>query len=668
MHQDQRATPRSAARFGFAPTTLAFGLALSAAFALAAVASAPFAARAEGEGQTIASGAWPVYGGDNTNQKYSPLDQINKDNAKSLAIAWRWASLDETSKPPVKSYRFEATPIVVGGRMYASLSSSRVVALNPATGELIWFYDPKSYETIRRPTNLGWVHRGVAYWTDGADERIFIGTGDAMLVALNAKTGEPIADWGNAGKIDLTEGLRRPVDRKVYAVTSPPVVCNGVVAVGSSIFDGPTQKEMPPGDVRGFDVKTGKIAWTFHTVAQPGEFGADTWEDGANDYTGNANVWSIMAADDELGYLYLPVGTPTSDWYGGHRHGDGLFGECLVCLNAKTGERIWHFQTVHHGVWDYDPPAAPVLCDIVVDGKKIKAVAQISKQGFTYVFDRATGKPVWPIEERPVPQSTIEGEKSSPTQPFPTKPAPYERQGMTEDDLIDLTPELKAEAIEILKRYDHGPLFTPPTEKGAIEMPGWQGGGNWGGAPFDPESGTLFVPSTSNPIRVALSRPDPARSNLRFNRAGTMDVMGPKGGASEDLPLCKPPWGRITAINLNTGDHVWMKPHGKGPKNHPAIAALKLGDLGSQQRAGAVVTKTLLFAAEAAAGMGNKVEGNDPLLRGFDKKTGEIVSEFMLPAFAGGTPMTYSIGGKQYIAVAVGGGKEPSEIIALALP
>ena len=311
-------------------------------------------------------------------------------------------------------------------------------------------------------------------------------------------------------------------------MTSPPVICRDVVVVGSSISDGPQFKEAPRGDVQAFDVRTGKPAWIFHAIPQEGEFGNDTWEDDSWKYTGNANVWTLMSADEELGYVYLPMSTPTNDWYGGHRLGDDLFAECLVCVEAKTGKRVWHFQTVHHGLWDYDLPGAPVLCDIKVDGKPIKAVAQITKTGFTFVFDRATGKPVWPIEERPVPQSTVPGEKTSPTQPFPTKPAPYERQGSTEDNLIDFTPELRAEAKEILDEYDHGPLFTPPTERGTINLPGWAGGANWWGAAFDPDTGLFYVPSITSPITVKLNKPDPERSNLRFVRGGP--ALGRRAG------------------------------------------------------------------------------------------------------------------------------------------
>ncbi len=617
---------------------------------------------------------WPHYGGDLGNTRYSALDQINKDNFNSLEVLWKWQSLDDTATPAIRTYRFEPTPILIDGVLYSSLSSSKVVALKAATGELIWSFDPVPITNYtRRPTNLGFVHRGVAHWTDGKQSRIYIGTGSSHLFALDAKTGQPCPDFGTNGVIDLTLGMRRFVDRGVYGVNSPPTVCNGVVVVGSIIFDGPTQKEMPPGDVRGFDAVTGKELWNFHTVPQAGEFGNETWEDGSWEYTGNTNAWTIISADEELGYFYLPIGTPTNDWYGGHRHGDGLFGESLVCVEAKTGKRVWHFQMVHHGVWDYDPPAAPVLMNITVDGKPIKAVAQVTKQGFCYVFDRVTGTPVWPIEEKPVPQSTVPGEKSSPTQPFPSKPAPFERQGVTEADIIDFTPEIKAEAMELLKNYDYGPIFTPPTEKGTIEMPGWQGGANWGGAPFDPETGMLYIPSLTDPIRVQLGKPAAGRSNFDYVRVGSMNVNGPKAGTKQELPLFKPPYGRITAINMNTGDHAWMVPHGEGPRNHPAIKHLNLPQLGNAARSGGIVTKTLLIMAEAAGGYGGPPAGGDgeankPKMRAFDKKTGETLGEITLPAAAGGSPMTYLSEGRQIIIVPVGGGRVASEFVAYALP
>ena len=608
---------------------------------------------------------WRFYGGDQGSTKYSPLDQINRDNARNLKVAWNWDSPDLKvleQNPKLYTLGHEATPLMIGGVLYISTSLSQVAAIDAATGKTVWVYDPKSYLT-GQPTNLGFVHRGVAYWTDGKAERIFIGTSDAYLIAIDAKTGQPVADFGEGGKINLAKAIPNAINARNYAVSSPPMVCRDIIMVGSSINDGPTKKEAPRGDIQAFDVRTGKPAWIFHTVPQAGEFGTDTWENESWKYTGNTNNWTLMSADEDLGYVYIPLGTPTNDWYGGHRLGNNLFAESLLCLEAKTGKRVWHYQTVHHGVWDYDLPAAPVLCDIRVNGKGVKAVAQITKTGFCFVFDRVTGKPVWPIEERPVPQSSIAGERLSPTQPHPTKPAPYEIQGATEDNLIDFTPELRQEGLAILNKFDHGPLFTPPTEKGTINLPGWGGGANWWGAAFDPETKMFYVPSTTGPIAVRLAKPDPNRSNFQYMRTyeGTgLSVAGPRG-----LPLFKPPYGRITAIDLNKGEHVWQIPHGDGPRqkvNEIIGTGKDVGPLGAGG-GGPLLTKTLLFVGQGSGGRGGGGGGASNVLRAFDKATGKVVAEIGLAATPHGTPMTYMVGGKQYIVVATFDGR----LVALSL-
>ncbi len=420
-------------------------------------------------------------------------------------------------------------------------------------------------------------------------KRLLLGTHDAYLISIDAKTGALDKSFGEGGRIDLMGSLAHAVRATNYSVTAAPVVCKDVVVVGASIHDGPTHKEWPRGDVSGFDVRTGKKLWTIHSIPQKGEFGNETWGDDSWTYTGSTNVWTNMSSDEELGYVYLPFGTPTDDFYGGHRPGANLFAETIMAIDAKTGKRAWHFQGVHHGIWDYDFPAAPILVDINVNGKPIKALAQVSKQGFTYVLDRRTGAPVWPIEERPVPQSTVPGERTSPTQPFPTKPPAYERQGVTESDLIDFTPELKAAALEVVKQFETGPIFTPPSEKGTIVNPGWAGGANWAGASFDPETGTLYVPSMTSPIVVQLVKPNPERSNLLYARGGTQ--MPPM---LDGLPLLKPPYGRVTAIDLNKGDTKWVAAVGDGPRNHPLLKDLNLPALGAPIRNAAMVTKTLL--------------------------------------------------------------------------
>lgn len=620
----------------------------------------------QGVRQGAGKGEWRYYGGDQGGRKYSPLDQINKDNVRQLKVAWAWDSPDIKmleANPRTRIYSHEGTPLMIGGVLYISTALGHVAAINAQTGATIWNYDTGSFKA-GRPTNNGFLHRGVAYWTDGKQERIFIGTSDAYLIALDAKTGQPIPDFGEQGRVNLTKAIPLAVNARNFAVTSAPVIYRNVVIVGSSISDGPTNKEAPRGDVQAFDARTGKPVWIFHTIPQAGEFGTKTWEGESWKYTGNANVWPPMCLDEELGYVYLPTGTPTNDWYGGHRLGDNLFAESIVCLNASTGKRVWHFQTVHHGLWDYDLPAAPVLCDITVKGRKIKAVAQVTKQGFCFVFDRVTGKPIWPIEERPVPQSTVPGERTSPTQPFPTKPAPFELQGTMEENLIAFTPELRKEALAILNRYDHGPLYLPPSERGAINQPGWGGGANWWGAAFDPDTGMLYIPSTSlYPIVVKLAKPDPARSDFNYVRGrddAGFRLNGPRG-----LPLFKPPYGRITAINLNTGDHAWMIPHGDGlrQKVNAMIGNGKdVGPLGSGG-GGPLLTKTLLFVGQGA-GRGSAPTDAAAVLRAFDKATGKVVAEIKLPAAPHGTPMTYLAGGKQYIVIFTGDGR----LTALALP
>jgi quinoprotein glucose dehydrogenase len=649
-------------------------------FAIAILILLPLAARAQ---YGVKDGQWHSYAGDSGSTKYSALDLINKDNVKKLEIAWRWSSPDNAIRRKnlfLIPFIYEATPLMIDGVLYTSTSFSQVAAIDAATGETKWVYDPASYKD-GTPTNLGFVNRGVAYWTDGKEERIYIATGNSHLIAVNAKDGKPCTDFGKDGKVDLTKGLRREVNRKLYSVTSAPLVCRDVVIVGSSISDMPPTKEMPPGDVRGFDAKTGKQVWTFQTIPQAGEVGNDTWEKESWKYTGNTNVWAPMSADEELGYVYLPGSTPTNDWYGGHRLGDNLFADTLICLEAKTGKRVWHYQIVHHGLWDYDLPAAPNLVDITVEGKKIKAVAQVTKQGFCFVFDRVTGKPVWPIEERPVPQSKVPGEKSSATQPFPTKPPPFERQGVKEDDLIDFTPELRKEALTILKKYEYGPLYTPPSDKGTINLPGWLGGANWQGAAFDPETGLLYVTSVCSPIAVALKKTEKGdKSGFDYIAGLEGSVAGPQG-----LPLFKPPYGRLTAIDLNKGTHAWMVPLGEGPRNHPLLKEVKdLPErLGSTQRGSLLCTRTLLFSGqqgkvEQVIGMLRSGEATpkdikdsftfNPCMRAFDKATGELLWEMKLPDNATGAPMTYKVGNRQFIVFAVGGLVNPAELIALALP
>ena len=455
------------------------------------------------------------------------------------------------------------------------------------------------------------------------------------------------------GRVDLTRGLGRIIDTSQYAVSSAPLVAGDTVVVGSAITEGTGRKEAPPGHVRGYDVRTGEMKWIFHTIPQPGEFGHETWGNDSWKWAGGANVWSNMSADPELGYVYLPIGSPVTDYYGGHRPGDNLFANSLVCLDAETGERVWHFQFVHHAVWDYDLPAAPNLIDITVDGREIAAVAQITKQGFTFVFDRATGEPVWPIEERPVPPSTVPGERTSPTQPYPTKPPLYLTNGSLEEDLIDFTDELRAEALAIYERHTAGPLYTPPALGGNIVRPGWSGGANWWGAAFDPETGRLYVPSWAHFSFVVLEPGDPARSDLTI-RPRVSNLPGPRG-----LPLFKPPYSQLAALDMNAGEKLWSVPLGDGPRDHEALRGMDLPPLGSYEKSGGpLLTKTLLF-------IGQGIESNR--LRAFDKDAGYEVFEMELPARSSSAPISYLADGRQYIVLAVGGGDAREQLVALAL-
>jgi quinoprotein glucose dehydrogenase len=629
------------------------------------------------------SGEWTHYSGNAASHKYSPLDQINKDTIGKLQVAWQWGSPDNAiiaANPTSRPGPYNDTPLMIRGVLYTVTSLGQIAAIDPASGKSLWVFDPASWKT-GRPGNLGFVHRGIAFWSDpstlpragGPKERLLLATNDAYLLSVDAKTGTLDTSFGDGGKVDLMTGVAHAVRATNYSVTAAPVIVRDVVVVGSSIHDGPTHKEWPRGDINAFDVRTGRKLWTLHSIPQKGEFGNDTWGDDSWTYTGSTNVWTNMSTDEELGYVYLPFGTPTDDWYGGHRPGANLFAETLVALDAKTGKRVWHFQAVHHGVWDYDFPAAPILVDINVNGKPVKAVAQVSKQGFTYVFDRRTGAPVWPIEERPVPQSKVPGERTHPTQPFPTRPPAFERQGVSEADVIDYTPELKEAALGVLKEFDHGPLFTPPSERGTIQNPGWAGGANWQGAAFDPETGTLYVPSMTSPIVVQLIKPNPERSNLLYNRGGTM--MPPM---IDGLPLLKPPYGRVTAIDLNRGETKWTQAIGDGPRNHPLLKDLNLPPMGLPIRNAALVTKSLLFVMPGSGNLGGGRSiaiGGRPLtkmpmeptkIRALDKATGAIVWEFDPPSRPLAAPMTFMHQGKQYIVVAAGGGPA-AELIAFTL-
>ena len=620
------------------------------------------------------SAQWKHHGGDHSSSKYAPFDQINAGNFEQLEVAWRWESADlrlpEDQIFPTGDYR--ATPIYVNGIIYTATNHSQVVALDPMTGEELWLFDPESY--VFGPPNFSPIQtRGIEYWTDGEVERIFVATIGKQLVSIDIHTGLPDPNFGDNGFVDLKQNLGR-LEFEMNNIThgAPPIAVNDSVIVGSKIYDYSMNNRSPPGHVRAYDTRTGEFKWRFNTIPQPGEDFNDTWEDGSWATAGNTNVWTYMAADDELGIVYLPTSTPTNDYWGGYRLGENLYAESIVALNAETGDRIWHFQTVHHGLWDYDIASAPNLIDIVVDGRPIKAVAQVSKTGFTYVFDRVTGEPVWPIEEVSVPPSTIPGERAHPTQPIPTRPAPFEQIGATEEDLIDFTPELREAALEIASNFVLGDIFTPPIVMGTDDktstyvVPGAGGGANFPGASMDPETQILYIPSVTRPTGMSLIEPPEGTSDwpyvIRYDRS-----QGPQG-----LPLLKPPYRRITAINLNTGDHEWQIPLGKGPTDHPAISHLNLGDLGSVfndvvAEGGLLVTKSLVISYLAAKDeIGPEETGS--ILVAFDKQSGIKTGELLVDQRLHGPVMSYEHEDKQFIAVAGGGRDKDDELLVFELP
>ena len=624
-----------------------------------------------------ANGEWRTWGGDLAATRYAPLDQINADNFKNLEVAWTFKT-EYLGKNP--DFNLQATPLMVNGVLYFTAGAHRdAVAVNAATGEMLWMY--RLDEGARKSPRV-LSGRGVGYWTDGkGDQRIFFVTVGYQLIGLDAVTGRPIQSFGRNGIIDLREDDDQVMDVMTADVgwNGAPVVARNVVLVGASHSASGRTKANVKGYVRGFDARTGKRLWTFHTIPRPGEFGNDTWLDDSWSYTGNTGVWTQITVDEELGIAYLPVETPTGDYFGGHRHGDGLFGESLVAVNLETGQRIWHFQFVHHGIWDYDLPCAPLLADVTVNGRTIKVVAQPTKQGFLFVFDRQTGQPVWPIEERAVEKGAVPTEWYSPTQPFPTRPPAYERQGFLPEEVIDFTPEIKAEAQKVLSQYKIGPLFTPPITRGyegkigTLYVPN---GANWPGASLDPDTGILYVYSHTL-LRVLSMVNDPKRSDMNYISVGGGDDSGGTGLTVQGLPLIRPPWGRITAIDLNKGDIVWQVAHGETPdnvKNHPALTGVNIpktgrtgGAGGSSGGIGTLVTKTLVISGEG--GVFTAPNGQrGAMLHAYNKATGNEVGAVYMPGAQTGGPMTYMLNGKQYLVVAVSGAILPGQLMAFKLP
>jgi quinoprotein glucose dehydrogenase len=617
---------------------------------------------------------WPVYAGDQAATHYSPLADINRSNVAKLAVLWEWRPEEDAIQQfGTRPGNFQNTPLMIDNVLYVSTPYNRVVALDAETGKPLWSFDPKAYEDGQPPNGTGFVHRGVAAWRDpstGSGQaalRIFMNS-RYRLIALDGRTGEPISSFGTNGVVDLTQGLRRPVERKHYTNTSPPVVWRNLVILGNGVGDRLTYKGDPPGDVRAFDARTGKQVWRFNTVPDPGEEGHNTWENESWKTAGHTNVWAPMSLDDSRGLLYLPVSTPSNDFYGGTRPGANLFGESLVCLDAATGRLKWYFQIVHHGLWDYDPASAPNLVTITVAGKRIDAVVQLTKQGFAFVFDRVSGAPVWPIAERPVPASTVAGERAWATQPFPTRPAPFSPQGVTLDDVFDFTPELKAAAQAELKKSQIGPLYTPPSSEGVVMRPGIIGGANWGGAAFDPATGMLYLKSSHQAAIARIVAPDRSPNNPRASEVDA-DLIGsvgnaptftpaapagaPAGTRVPSLPIFKPPYGgELVAIDLNRGDIAWRVPVGDMPsvRAHPSLQGVALPErLGVAGAPGAIVTASgLVF-----------IGGADTGLNAFDAVTGALLARLDLQRRTSGTPMTYRTrSGQQVVVIATGSGRD----------
>jgi quinoprotein glucose dehydrogenase len=671
-------------------------------------------------GQTPSKvGEWPTYGADLASTRYSALDQVNASNFNSLEVAWRFKT---DALGPRPEFNLQSTPLVAGGRMYTTAGTRRsAVALDPTTGEMLWMHSinegPRGESAPRQLSG-----RGLAYWSDNKEERIFYVTPGYQLVGLNARTGARIPAFGKDGIVDLKLEADQQMDlvKGEIGLHAAPIVARDVIIIGAAHLPGgsPRGKTNEKGYVRGYDVRTGKRLWIFHTIPRPGEFGNDTWLNDSWSYTGNTGVWAQMSVDEELGLVYLPVELPTGDYYGGHHPGNALYGESLVAVDLRTGQRKWHYQFIHHGIWDYDMPCAPILVDITVNGKLIKAVAQPTKQAWVYVFDRATGQPVWPIEERAVEKGDVPGEWYAPTQPFVTKPPPFDRQGVSIDDLIDFTPELRAEAVKVVQRYKMGPIYTPPVVSkwegpmATLMLPNATGGANWQGGALDPETKILYIFSNTNVSALGLVPGNPERnSDFAWVSGQARDPKAPppapvagRGGAPAEgrgappagggapvggavsaagspqaapagrgggggggeggggvniqgLPLIKPPYGRITALDLNKGELVWQIAHGETPdniKNHPALKGLNIPRTGRMGRIGVLVTKTLVIAGEG--GFFTTPSGQrGAMLRAYDKATGKEVGAVFMPAPQTGSPMTYAVNGRQYITVPISG-------------
>ena len=639
-------------------------------------------------GQNIEDGEWGYFGGDNKFNRYSPLDLINTNNVDQLSIVWHRDATAASLRDDYNGMGFEknlrSTPLLIGGVLYAPNIFGLVEAFDPATGETVWTQEPYQQTLLEA---AGISSRGIAHWQQGIDRRLMVVRG-SYLYALNPQTGEPFPDFGREepGRVDLAYSA---ANANNFALTTSPLVIGNTAVIGGFLNgagDGGSRKEAAPENIRGFDVRTGELKWEFNVVPQAGEFGYDTWEEGSAEWSGDIGSWCCLSADNELGIVYVPLGAPTSAYYGGHRPGDNLYANSLVALDAETGKRIWHFQMIHHDLWEYDNSSPPILGDITVNGRSIKAVMQANKNGFVYVFDRTNGEPVWPIVETPVPQSIVEGEATSATQPIPSKPPAFDRQGITLDDLIDFTPALRNQALELVDNFTLGPLYTPPSpwieggNQGTLTLPNTWGAGNWNTGAFDPETGMYFAVSYTKTDNLGIA---PTTSDSA-TMTHTIAQGSPNAPAIQGLPLVKPPYGRVTALNMNTGELEWSVANGDGARDHPLLRDLDLPPLGIPNRPAPLVTKSLLFVGEGSdavvgtvPGGGGAYDGPDTgydeswrwgtLFRAYDKSSGNTVFEIDLAAGTTGAPMTYMHEGKQYIVVAVSSRATDPEWIALGL-
>jgi quinoprotein glucose dehydrogenase len=625
--------------------------------------------------QGAKDGQWRAYAAETGSTGYSPLDLINRDNVKDLKVAWSWKfdNFGNTNS--------ETTPIMVDGVLYFPLSPKRtIVAADAGTGQTLWTWRPPGDDREDRAART--YARGVAYWKNGNDERIVTITPGFRLVSLNAKTGLPIPGFGVNGAVDLFEQIDNDYKGELVGRignSSPPVISNDVIIVGPALTPNAPSYHNVKGDVTAFDVKTGKRLWIFHTIPRKGEPGYETWLNGSAEYTGNAGVWGPFSTDEELGYVYLNIEDATNDFYGGHRPGDNLYSSSLVCLDIKTGKKIWHQQLVHHDIWDYDMPPHPIMLNVTVDGRPRKIVVQTTKQAFAYVFDRVTGQPIWPMPEVAVPQTDVPTEWTAKTQPIPSKPPGFDVQGLKESDLIDFTPALRQQALTLLKesKLRYGVIFTPASlanapdgTRGTVQIPSAGGGANWWGASADPETGFVYVSSSTNTTVLAMTKADPPATPgnpdlppfAYANRGGAAFPTIPGEPGGRGLSILKPPYGRITAYDMNKGGIAWQVANGDTPaavKSHPALKGLTIPKTGTNRQVGILVTKTLVFAGD----------GTDPLLDAYDKKTGQLIAQLPMPGMQTGLPMTYTHQGRQFVLVAVGSanGQGP-QLIAFATP